>query len=59
MGPHDVAVRIVVPMLDRLIGWADDTWSFRQWRKNPSNFWLEYMTFREVALERKKRLTIA
>lgn len=59
MGPHELSARLVVPAFAPKVHWSDDTWAFVQWRDDPNNSWLEYLTFREVALERKKRLTIA
>ena len=59
MDPHKLACMIVCPFLESTIRWADDTWAFRQWPRQHDSFWLEYLTFRELALERKKCLTIA
>lgn len=46
----ELLCEMVVPMMERTIGWADDSWAFRLWKSNPSNVMLEYMTFREIAL---------
>jgi hypothetical protein len=41
---------IVCPFMDKAIGWADDSWAFRQWPLDSGSAVLEYITFRELAL---------
>jgi hypothetical protein len=59
MDPHKLSCMIVCPYLQETIKWADDSWAFRLWPSNTSSALLEYVTFRELALQRKKCLTIA
>jgi hypothetical protein len=50
MDPHKLLCMIVCPFMEQTVPWADDTWAFRKWPLAPDSFWLEYLTFRELAL---------
>jgi len=59
MEPNRLLCLVIVPAMEKIIPWADDSWAFKKWKQRPTDKIIEYLAFRELALERKKCLTIA